>query len=64
MEPDEIRAEIYRRKKRAEDLKLREILWSLYYRHLMRYEELVNNDPQMLFPEVKERLDISGTQIL
>lgn len=30
MEPDEIRAEIECRKKRAVDLKIREILWSLY----------------------------------
>jgi hypothetical protein len=30
MEPDEIRAEIERRKKRAVDLKIRETLWSLY----------------------------------
>ena len=38
MEPDEVQAEIEQRKKRAEDLRIREVLWCLYDSHFMRYE--------------------------
>jgi len=61
--PDEIRAEIELRKKRATDLKLRETVWQLYDYHLRRYEELLLKDPPMVYAEVKETLTISGTSI-
>ena len=63
MEPDEIRSEIERRKKRAMDLKLRETLWSIYYSHLSRYAEQLKEDPEWLYPEVREILAISDSDI-
>ena len=60
MDQDEIRAEIERRKKRAIDLKLRETIWSLYKSHLRRYEERVEKDPEMIYPELRETLNTSG----
>ena len=59
MEPDEIRAEIERRRKRAIDLKLRETLWTLYKSHLNYYAEKLKNDPEMIYPEIKDTLEIS-----
>ena len=59
MEPDVIRAEIERRKKRAMDLKIREVLWSLYHSHLSHYEAFIHNDPELLCPEVSESIKIS-----
>ena len=64
MEPDEIRAEIERRKRRAKDLKLRETIWALYYYHFRRYEEAMAKDPQFIYPEVvKETLKFSQKSI-
>jgi hypothetical protein len=63
MEPDEIRAEIQRRKKRATDLKLREILWSLYNSHFRRYTEQLKKDSELVYPEIQETLEISNTHI-
>ena len=63
MEPDEIRAEIERRRKRAKDLKLREILWTLYYWHLRSYADNLKKDPEMIYPEIKETLEISDAHI-
>jgi hypothetical protein len=63
MEPDEIRAEIERRRKRAIDLKLRETLWTLYYWHLRSYAENLKKDPEMIYPEVRETLEISDAHI-
>ena len=64
MEPDEIRAEIERRRRRAKDLKLRETVWALYYWHFRRYEEAMTKDPQFIYPEVvKGTLKFSGTNI-
>jgi hypothetical protein len=59
MEPDEIRAEIERRKKRARDLNLRETLWDLYYRRFSRYPKLLEEDPPIVYPEVKETFSLS-----
>ena len=58
MEPDVIRAEIERRKKRAMDLKIREVLWSLYHSHLSRYETFIHEDPELICPEVRESIKI------
>jgi hypothetical protein len=63
MEPDEIRAEIERRRKRAIDLKLRETLWALYYYYLSRYAEELKKDPEMVYPEIRETLEISDAHI-
>jgi hypothetical protein len=63
MEPDEIRAEIQRRKKLAMDLKLRETLWSLYYWHLRGYAEKLEKDSEIVYPEVRETLEIAETYI-
>jgi len=63
MNADEIRAEIERRKKRASDLKLREVLWNLYDGHLSRYREWLLKDPTLVHPEVKEALEISDGSI-
>jgi hypothetical protein len=57
MEPDEIRAEIQRRKQQAIDLRIREILWSLYNPH--HYAKLLADDPELLYPEFREVLDVS-----
>ena len=63
MEPDEIRAEIERRKKRARDLKIREVLWSLYHSHLCHYETLIQKDPELLCAEVSESIKTSGKSV-
>jgi hypothetical protein len=63
MEPDEIRAEIERRRTRAKDLKLRETLWRLYDSHLMYYAEKLKKDPEMIYPEIRETLEISDAHI-
>jgi hypothetical protein len=59
MNTDEIRAEIERRKQRARDLRLREMLWRLY-EHLRRYEKLLVEDPQIVHPELRDTLQISS----
>lgn len=64
MEAEEIRAEIKRRKKRAIDLKLREMLWDLHRYHLSRYPELLKKDPAMILPELKGTLEMGGNQAL
>ena len=58
MEPDELRAEIELRKKRAKDSKIREILWDLYI-HRVRYERLILQDPQRICPEVNVSFKVS-----
>ena len=63
MEPDEIRDEIQRRKKRAVDLKLRETLWALYNSHLRWYPENLTKDPEMVYPEIRETLQFFGPKI-
>lgn len=62
MEAEEIRAEIERRKKRAIDLKLRELLWKLYYSYLSRYPDHLKKDPAMILPELKATIDIADNQ--
>jgi hypothetical protein len=73
MDPDEVRAEIECRRKQANDLKLRETLWALYHSHLKFYVGVVTKDPSyagvvtyyqdMIYPEIKETLEISGADI-
>jgi hypothetical protein len=61
MEPEEIRAEIERRRKRAIDLKLRETLWTLYNSHLRFYAEHLKKDPKMIDPSIKDTLELSNS---
>jgi hypothetical protein len=59
MGPDEIRAEIERRKKRAKDLRLRELLWNFYKTNLKYVADRLNKDPELLYPEFKDTLEIA-----
>jgi hypothetical protein len=63
MEPDEIRAEIERRRKRAKDLKMRETLWALYNAHLRYYAENLKKDPKIIYPEIRETMEISNAYV-
>jgi hypothetical protein len=63
MEPDEVHAEIERRKKRAKDLKIREVLWSLYNSHFLRYEAWIRENPQLVYPGIKEAFKISAKEV-
>ena len=54
MTDDEIRKEIAERKKHARDLKLRELLWDLYYYGVSKYPEYQSKDPEMILPEIKD----------
>src|SRR5450631_361894 len=60
MEPDEIRAEIERRKQRAKDLKLRESVWSLYISQFKYIDERLRKDPEAILAEVRESLKRSN----
>jgi hypothetical protein len=60
MEPDEIRAEIERRRKRAGDLRLRELLWSFYRSHLKYLADRLEKDPELVYPEMKESIKIAN----
>ncbi|MGC1201973.1 MAG: hypothetical protein WA879_10530 [Candidatus Acidiferrales bacterium] len=55
MEPDEIRAEVQRRKKRAEDLGIREVVRGLI-KHRDHYQAWLRDDPQfaarVLHPDI------------
>jgi hypothetical protein len=63
MEPDDIRVEIERRRKRAIDLKMREIMWTLYKSHLKYYAEKLKKDPEMIYPEIMETLLVSDANV-
>jgi len=63
MEPEEIRAEIERRKKRAMDLRLRESLWELYYYGLHSYVKEIKTDPELILHEIKDGLEVSEERI-
>ena len=59
MKPDEIWAEIERRRERARDLKLREELWLLYSSVLRGYAHAMANDPELIYPPISESLSIA-----
>lgn len=63
MEPDEIRAEIERRRKRAKDLKLRETLWELYSSHLRCLADNIEKNPEIIYPEIRETLEITDAYV-
>jgi len=56
MEPEEVRAEIARRKQAAKDLKLRETVWSLYKSQFKYIDQQLRKDPELILPEVRESL--------
>lgn len=60
MGDDEIRAEIEQRKQRAKDLKIRELLWSLYYGRFSRYPELIEKNQAEVYPEVRTTFRMSA----
>lgn len=60
MNPDEIRAEIERRKKVARDLKLSQRVWSLYNSNFQYIDDRLKKDPELIFPEVRQSLVRSG----
>jgi hypothetical protein len=55
-EPDAIYAEVERRKKRAEELRVREIAWSLYHHRLEWYPEQFKQKSEMIFPSVTDAI--------
>jgi hypothetical protein len=61
MEPSEIRAEVERRKKRAQDLKIREALWYLhsYFRF---YDTRKREDPRWVYPGIDPGGQFSDTK--
>lgn len=56
MNEKEIREEIEQRKKRARDLKLREIVWSLYSSNFKYIDDRLSKEPELILPEVRESL--------
>jgi len=54
--PEEIRAEIERRKQIARDMKLREEVWSLYSSNFQYIDDRLKKEPELLLPEVRESL--------
>src|SRR5215469_13969555 len=55
MNPEEIRAEIERRKKVARDLKLSQKVWSLYNSNFQYIDERLKKDTELIFPEYVNR---------
>jgi hypothetical protein len=62
MEPDEIRAEVQRRKKRAEDLGIREVLRTLI-KHRNHYKAWLKDDPQFAARLICPDIILSGSEI-
>lgn len=60
MNPEEIRAEIERRKKLARDMKLSQKVWSLYNSNFQYIDDRLKKDPELIYPEVRESLIRSG----
>ena len=60
MNPEEIRAEIEKRKKLARDLRLSQKIWSLYSSDFRYIDERLKKDPELILPEVLQSLVHSG----
>lgn len=60
MIPEEIRAEIERRKKVARELNLSQRIWSLYNSNFQYIDDRLKKDPELIFPEVRQSLVRSG----
>ena len=54
MDQEEIRKEIERRRQRAKDLKLRELVWDLFHTNLQYHSS--NLDKEIIFPAIRETL--------
>jgi hypothetical protein len=62
MNPDGLAKEIERRKQAAKDLKLRELIWQLYYSHLESYSKNVQKKPGAILPALIESLSIKNSR--
>jgi hypothetical protein len=55
---EEIRKEIERRRQRAKDLKLRELVWDLFHSNLECYSASL--DKEIIFPAIRETLRVAN----
>jgi hypothetical protein len=62
MDDDEIRKKIAERKELAENLKLRELTWSLYYYGLSQFQAYQSKDPELILPEIRDSLSIENNR--
>jgi len=60
MNPEEIRAEIERRKGLARDMKLSQKVWLLYNSNFQYIDDRLAKDPELILPEVRQSLIRSG----
>jgi hypothetical protein len=60
MNPDDLAVEIARRKKRAKDLKLREIVWKFYDGLLRGYSGYLEREPNSILPALKDTVSIQN----
>lgn len=60
MEPEEIKAEIARRKQMVKDLRLRETVWSLYSSQFKYIDDKFREDPELILPEVRDTFKLSN----
>jgi hypothetical protein len=58
MGEDEILKEIGRRKQRAKDLNLRELLWKFYNSFLQYYSSTLAKEPEVILPAMKDSISI------
>jgi hypothetical protein len=61
MDANELRSEIERRKKRAEDLKIKDILWSLH-NYFRFHNTWKRDDPEYAYPELGGESRFSDTE--
>jgi len=61
MAPEEIRADVERRKRRAKDLKIREILWDLE-KSFRSYKHWLRDDPQFAKRVVYPGIELSDDE--
>jgi hypothetical protein len=55
---EEIRGEIERRRQRAKDLKLRELVWDLFHSNLQHHSSSL--DKEIIFPAIRETLVVAN----
>jgi hypothetical protein len=58
VDQEEIRKEIERRRQRAKDLKLRELVWDLFHSNLQFFSS--NLDQEIIFPAIRETLVVAS----
>lgn len=58
MDQEEIRKEIERRRQRARDLKLRELVWDLFHSNLQHHASSL--DKEIIFPAIRETLVVAN----